>query len=353
MILRRPPVVGLDIGTSAVRAAQIVPNNGASALLSFAQVSLPSGAVVDGEIHDEAAVSDALSQLWRRARINSKSAVIGVGNQRVVVREVELPYVEPKDFASSLRYHVADHIPMPVDSAELDFKLIDDYTSEDREHMMHVLIVAADRDMVESFVRATAAAGIEPTAVDLAPFAIARAVSPAARGESGIAGTEAIVDVGAGVTNIIVHDNGEPRFVRILLVGGNDLSAALARELDVSFEEAEAIKLDSERGTGDPTAEDVIRRQSQRLVDEVRSSLDYFLSQNQARTVSSLVISGGGSLLPGLVGELERALTLHVHRAAPLAELNVSKSKLTREQLHEAEPVAAAAVGLAMGASRR
>lgn len=353
MALRRPAAVGLDIGTSAVRAARVVANNGSSSLVGFAQVALPPGAVVDAEIRDADAVSEAVSELWKRARIRSKRAVIGVGNQRVVVRPIDVPYLEEKDFRSSLRYQVADHIPMPVDEAELDFQVVEDYENEENERMMRVLLVAAARDMVETFVRTTTAAGIEPVAVDLAPFAIARAVSSAARGEDGVVGAEAIIDVGAGVTNIVVHHNGEPRFVRILLVGGNDLTDALATTLGISFEEAEAIKLDLGRGVGPSEGHSVLQQGALRLVDEVRSSLDYFLAQDESRSVASVVLTGGGSLLPGLTNALEQMLGLQVRTASPLAEMNVAKSGLSSEQLAQAEPVAAAAVGLAMGASRR
>src|SRR5919106_4118002 len=249
------PIVGLDIGTSAVRAARVASGRRGTALTGFAQVALPDGAVADGEIRDPGAVSEALAQLWRRSKMGTKRVIIGVANQRVVGRQVDLPYLDEKEFRSSLRFQVADHVPMPVEDAELDFQVLDDYETQTGERMMRVLLVAASSDMVDTFVGATTAAGLDPVGVDLAPFAVARAVSPAARGETGIAGAEAIVDVGASVTNIIVHHNGEPRFVRILLVGGDEVTNSLARELNVAFDEAEALKLDLARGVGSPEAQ--------------------------------------------------------------------------------------------------
>lgn len=345
-------IIGLDIGTSAVRAAQVLTGRGGSlSLVGFGQVALPPGAVGDGEVRDPGPVSEAIAQLWKRAKLRTKKAVIGVANQRVVVRTIDLPYLEEKDFRQSLKFQVADHIPMPVEDAQLDFQVIGDYTTEGGEHMMRVLLVAAATDMVEGFVAAAAAGGVETIAVDLTPFAVARAVSPAARREVGMAGSEAVVDVGAGVTNIVVHHNGEPRFVRILLVGGDDATSALADELGVSFDEAEALKLDLGRGVGSPETQQVLGGRVDALVDEIRGSIDYYMSQEESEPLASLILTGGGSLTPGLLERLEQAARIEVQRATPLTEMEVGRSGLTQEQVAQVEPVIGAALGLAIGGS--
>ena len=343
------PLIGLDIGTSAVRAAQVSLGRGTPSLSSFGQVALPAGVVVDGEIRDQGAVSEAISQLVKRTKITGKRVILGVANQRVVVRQVDLPYLEEKDFRSSLKFQVADHIPMPIDAAELDYQMLGDFMTDAGDHMMRVLLVAAATDMVESFVGTAAAAGLEPAGVDLTPFAVARAVSPAARGEAGSPGAEAIVDVGAGVTSIFIHHGGEPRFVRILLIGGDDATNALSSELGVSFDEAEAVKLDLGRGVGSPQAQQILQKRVAALVDEIRGSLDYYVSQEDSEPVSSLIMTGGGSLTPGLIASVEQTARAQVRRATPLSQMNFSKSGLTQEQVLQVEPVAAAAVGLAMG----
>ena len=341
--------VGLDIGTSAIRAAQITMGRGGAALTSFGQVALPVGAVVDGEIRDPGAVSDAAAQLWKRVKIRSKRAIVGVANQRVVVRQVDLPFLEEKEFRNSLQFQVADHIPMPVEAAELDYQIVDDYTTESGDHMMRVLLIAAATEMVDSFVSTLATAGIEAAGIDLTPFAVARAVSAAARGEVGIAGAEAIVDVGAGITNIVIHHNGEARFVRILLIGGDEITNALADGLDVSYDEAEAMKLDLGRGVGTAEAQRILAQRVDVLVNEIRGSLDYYVSQEESEPVTSLILTGGGSLTPGLIPQLEQTLRTQVRRATPLSELSWRKSGLTEEQVAHIDPIAAAAVGLGMG----
>lgn len=345
--------IGLDIGASAVRIAQVAGGRGGAALLSFAQVALPQGAVVDGEIQEPGPVSEAIAQVWKRAKIRGKRAVLGVSNQRVVVRQVDLPFLEEQEFRESLRFQAADYIPMSVEDAQLDFIVIDDYITEAQDHMMRVLLVAAATDMVDQFVTTAMAGGVEATGVDLTPFAIARAVSASARGETGVAGSEAVIDVGAATTNILIHHNGEPRFVRILLVGGDEATRALAEELGISFEEAEAVKLDLGRDVGPDNARALLTRQVATLVDEIRGSLDYYLSQEDSEPVSSIVLTGGGSLTSGLSDRLEQTLKTQVQVASPLSQLNVSRAGLTEEQVQQVQPVAAAAVGLALGGLKK
>ena len=350
-----PPVmgrvaIGLDIGATAVRVAQLSGSKEAYTLQRFGQIALPSGAVVDGEIRDPGPVSEAIAQLWKRTKLKNKRAVIGLANQRVVVRQVDFPYLDENEFRQSLRFQAADYIPMPVDEAELDFMVMDDYTTDNQEHMMRVLLVAAATDTVESFVDAVAAGGVQATGIDLIPFAVARAVSSSARGEVGMEGSEAIIDVGGGVTNVVVHVNGEPRFVRILLVGGDDATSALAESLDVTADEAEAVKLDLGREVGPEPAKLVLKRQVDSLVEEIRSSLDYYLSQEDSEPVTSIIMTGGASLTAGLTSKLEQTLRTPVTLGTPLAQINTSKSGLTEDQIRQVEPVSAAAVGLAMGA---
>jgi type IV pilus assembly protein PilM len=350
MALGTSDAIGLDIGTSAVRAALVGEGRGRRSLLRFGQVALPPGAVVGGEIRDAGAVSEAIGQLWKRAKFKSKRAIIGVANQRVVVRQIDIPYLDEKELRESLQFQVADHIPMSVENAELDYQVVDDYVTEEGQRMLRLLLVAAASDMVEAFLSTASAGGIQPDGVDLTPFAVARAVSHVARGEAGVAGAEAIVDIGAGVTNIVVHHNGEPRFVRILLVGGDDASSALADVLEVEFDEAEAAKLDLGRGVGSKSAQDVLDERVEALVREIQGSIDYYLSQDDSEPVSSVVITGGGSLTPGLVDRLEQGLGAQVRAGSTLTDMDVSKAGLTDEQLAQVEPVSAAAVGLAMGA---
>jgi hypothetical protein len=210
--------IGLDIGSTAVRAVELLGSP--PTVVRASQVALPAGAVESGEVRDPGAVSDALHKLWSEGGFKGRQVYLGVGNQRVVVREISLPYLPEKELRSFLGFQVQEFIPMPVDDAVLDYHTIGEFEQDDRK-MLRMLLVAAQRSMVDLVVQAVSGAKLEPLGIDLVPFALVRSVGASDQGldlEDGQV-EEAIVDIGAHVTNIVVHGRGETRFVRILPSG--------------------------------------------------------------------------------------------------------------------------------------
>ena len=351
--MSRQAMVGLDIGTSAVRAAELTLGRGGPTLQRFGQVGLPPGAVRDGEVVEVEQVTAAIRELWSQAKFGSKRVILGVANQKVVVRQLDLAWLPGDELRDSLAFQVQDQIPMPVEHAILDYHPLEEWTSDSGARMLRVLLVAAARDMVASSLQAVTAAGLHPSVVDLTSFAVLRT---AAHAESGLRAVdaEAVVDIGASVTNIVVHRGGVPRFVRILLMGGQDITSAVSERLGVPTEQAEAVKqrIGLEAGRhADPAdpASRAIEASGGSFVDEVRGSLDYYLTQPGAVRLDRVVLSGGGSCLEGLAARLSEATRLPVELARPLTQLHVGRTGLSDEQLSFAEPVLTVPVGLALG----
>ncbi|MGL5857824.1 MAG: type IV pilus assembly protein PilM [Angustibacter sp.] len=345
--------IGLDIGTSSVRAAELSFGKRGVTLEKFGQVALAPGAVRDGEVVDPVAVADALKQLWTHIKFGHKQVVLGVANQRVIVRQVDLPALPEKELKEALPLQVQDFLPMPVDQAVLDFFPLEEVTESSGQHMLRGLLVAAVREMVLGNVQAVQRAGLAVSSVDLTPFAVLRAL-----GDKGLTDTDtvALVDVGSRVTNIVVHRGGVPLFVRILLMGGNDVTEALSEALGVPHAQAEAMKQDPNVVAGPDRAPDLARAvdgTTATFVDEVRNSLDYFASSAPAGTyLRRLVLSGGGSRLHGLADRLEAATRLAVEPGNALSGMTVGNTGLSPEQIAFVQPLVAVPVGLAMGVDR-
>ncbi len=346
--------VGLDIGTSGVRAAEVNTGRRPAVLERFGQVALPPGTVRDGEIMDTDTVARAIRQLWGTAKFSSKKVVLGVSNQRVIVRQVDLPWMPADEMRKSLAFQVQDFIPIPVDQAILDFHALEEFTNESGGRMLRVLLVAAARDMVMKAMEAAQKAGLSPVMVDLTPFAMLRSLAPVDN-MGFTAEAEALVDVGASVTNIIVHQGGVPRFVRILLMGGNDITEAVAERMGVPVDQAESVKwqtgmsaVPGSEGDEHPAAR-VIEQTAAQFVEEVRGSLDYYLAQPQAARLSRVVLSGGGAQLSGMNQRLAQALRLPVETGRPFGNMQLGRLGLSPEQLRYVEPLVAVPVGLAMG----
>ena len=344
--------IGLDIGATAVRAAE-VNVNGSASLVRAAQVPLEAKAVENGEIRNPEAVAEAVRELWRAGRFKSRQVHMGVANQRVVVREVALPWLPPKELQESIAYQVQEYIPIPVDDAVLDYDPLDEFDHEGRR-MLRILLVAAQKAMVNSLVETALAAKLEPVGVDLVPFALLRSVGDLADGKVlENAGEEAVVDIGADVTSICVHDQGMPRFVRILPSGGNDITLAVARALGVSEDEADRMKR-GEAVAGGPNPEDAQRVATGRttsFVDEIRSSLEFYAAQSPGSRVTRLTVTGGGSKLQGFMELLGERVAATVDRGHVFGRVT-PRLNLTEDALAEAEPLLAVAVGLALPGGR-
>ena len=344
--------IGLDIGATAVRAAE-VSVNGSAALVRAAQVPLEPKAVENGEIRNPEAVADAVRELWHAGKFKSRQVHMGVANQRVVVREVALPWLPSKELQESIAYQVQEYIPIPVDDAVLDYDPLDEFDHEGRR-MLRILLVAAQKAMVNSLVETALAAKLEPVGVDLVPFALLRSVGDLADGRVlEDAGEEAVVDVGADVTSICVHDRGMPRFVRILPSGGNDITLAVARALGVSEDEADRMKR-GETVEGAPNPEDAQRVATGRttsFVDEIRSSLEFYAAQSPGSRVTRLTVTGGGSKLQGFMELLGERVAATVDRGHVFGRVT-PRLNLTEDALAEAEPLLAVAVGLALPGGR-
>jgi type IV pilus assembly protein PilM len=388
--------IGVDVGSTAVRVAEVAAGE-IPVIVRAAQVPLPLGVVEAGEVRQPEVVAEALRELWSKAGVKSKQVHLGVGNQRVVVRELALPWLPEKELRDTLGFQVQEFIPMASDESVLDFDPLGEMDQGGRR-MVRILLVAAHKPMVNALVEAALAAKLDPQGIDLTPFAVTRAVGA---GDDGLdldsSGDEAIIDIGAQVTSICVHDRGVTRFVRMLPSGGRDITLALASVLGVDDEMAERLKrgerfggiadavpavaapangapavplpppadappvdtpptdtlpIETPRsvpgGLADPTeVRDLALARAGSFVDEVRSSLEFYTAQMPNAQVGRVLVVGGGSRLDGLLELLQERLPVPVDRGR-LFERAKSEIELSAEASAEAEAVLAVAVGLAI-----
>lgn len=349
--------IGLDLGSRAVRAVQVSTGRRGPVLEQLAQVELPAGVIADGEVSDSDTLVEALKQLWRRGGFKSRKVALGIANQQVIVRQVELPTLPPDLLKQSLSYQAQEHIPIPVEQAILDCHVIEDVAGESQTPTSRVLLVAAHRATVETLVSVVQRAKLRPVGLDLEAFAALRAlVRPAGPGATRD-GAQLLVHLGASITNVVVHIDGKPRFVRILPLGGNAVTEALVADLGYSEQEAEQRKASpSSSGPDGPSWSDgddaagIISQRTDRLIEEIRGSSDYYAAQPGAVSITSILISGGPSRMPDLDARLAAALGMPVTVGRPLAGVTVGATGLPDEELVRAEPYLSVALGLALGA---
>ena len=341
--------VGLDISTGSIKVAEISIGKQEPVLNNIAIIMLPEGVVREGEIDDPATVSSYLKELWKQNKIGRKKVIVGVSNQKVIVRPMDLPYMPEDELESAVKYQVQEFIPIPIDDAIVDYEVVDEYMTGEEERMQTVLLAAAHREMIQSFMDAVSGAGLIPVAVELKAFALARSLVKKEyqfleeEGES--PGSVCLINIGAGICNICVVKEGTPRFVRMLMRGGDFFTKLLCDHLELSPVEAEEIK----RGrSSDAEANTLLQREIQAFVGEIRRSLEYYISQTQERDLNKVILSGSGSKMINLPLELNRGLRLPIEIGHPLQNVQLGKLPYSPEELAELEASIAVCVGLGL-----
>ncbi len=338
--------IGVDIGSRTITVAEVKSGRGGTTVTNFGGVELPRDVVREGEILDPPAVAEALRELVGTAKLGGKRVWLGIANQRVVVRQVDLPAMEEKELRASLRYQIQEYIPIPVEEAELDVHVVSDYTADDGAQMQRLLLVAGHRDMISAHVEVANLAGLKPIGVDLNPFAVLRAMGETSPLEQG---NQVLVDAGAGVTNIVVHEQGIPTFVRILVMGSDQITDALATGMSVAREQAEVAKRTAVVGRTADVAGRIVTEQADAFVDEVRSSLDYYQAQTGSSGLSGVLLTGGGALLAGLTDRLETSIRLPVQVGNPFPRWPAPDTVYSDKDLAGVGPSLVTAIGLALG----
>jgi type IV pilus assembly protein PilM len=342
-------IVGIDISANGLRAVEVADATRARpTLVRHHEVPLPVGAVNRGEVVEPRTVATALKQLWSAGGFKSKDVVLGIGNSRVLARDLTVPKMSLSRIRESLPFQVQEMLPFPTEDALLDFYPISEGTTETGP-VVNGLLVAAVKEAVLGNVTSVQLAGLNPIEVDLVPFALSRILL---RGTNG-AGTTAIIDVGGSTTTVIVSTAGVPQFVRIIPTGGDDLTNALASRLGLTVEQSEALKRSLGLNIAATSPEQgqaisIMYEVTSELITSLRNTLSYFAGARQADAVSRIVLTGGGANLRGFGEALSEFTRLPVVPGAILETIEVSK-KIDRPALDNKGSSLAVALGLALG----
>ncbi len=330
-------LVGLDIEAGSIAATEVTVN-GSAQVTGSAIGPLDPGTFHEGEVLDPDRLAGALKSLFAEHKL-SKRVRLGVANQRVVVRTMRLPAIEdPKEMEAAVRFQAQEQIPMPFDQAVLEHQVVGGVAAEEGgSAQVDVVVVAARRDMVASFVEPIRDAGLEPVGIDLSAFGMIRALASSENGAakgtdagSGENSPKAVLYCSLGdVTNLAVARGGACIFTRVSHAGLEPISARLASARGLAPEHTAqwlshvGLKTPVEQVEGDPETVAEARRSLEEgviaLIDELRLSLDYYGAQEAALPVERIVLSGPGSAIPGLAARMEGALGSPIAVSRPQA----------------------------------
>jgi type IV pilus assembly protein PilM len=351
-------VVGLKIGATGIKAAQVV-NNGGKKVVRLAHAPLAPGVVEGGEVRDPAALGSALADFFRSNDLPRKNVRLGLANSRIGVRVIEVAGIEDeKQLENAVGFRAHEMLSVPIDEAVIDYHVLSTDVDEQGTTTRRILVVVAYRDSVDRYLAATDAANIELAGIDLEAFGLLRAVADpsqsAGDGESSPTAALGVVSVGHERTTLAISDGKVCEFARVLEWGGADVGLAIARALKLSPSEGEEIKhglsLESGRegveGLPAPRAAEVVeavRYELQALVRELLSSVRFYQSQPGSLPIGEILLAGGTACIPGFAEELGRELGIPVRLADPFTRVELA------DGVERPEPESALAIAIGLG----
>ena len=339
--------VGLDIGSSGVKLVQLKERKGGYALLSFGAAPLPPEAIVDGALMNSAAIVSAIQELLAQQKVKTKEVAIGVRGHSVIIKKIQLPRMTQEELDESIQWEAEQYIPFDVKDVNIDTQIL---TPEgDAAGQMDVLLVAAKKDMINDYTSVCAEAGLTATVVDVDAFAVQNAYE--ANYELGAAETVVLINVGAAVANINILARGVTTFTRDITMGGNAFTEEIQKQLNISYDEAEALKVG---GHGETDAvvpqevERVIQGVAEQLAGEIQRSLDFYAATAADSRIARIYLSGGTARIPALFKVIEARAGVPVEILNPFKNIEVDNRKFDPAVILAAAPSAAVGVGLAL-----
>jgi type IV pilus assembly protein PilM len=347
-------LVGLKLGASQIAAAQVV-NKGGPKIVRMARMPLERGVVVGGELREPEQLASALKTFFRKNKLPRNCVRLGISNNRIGVRTFEISGIsDPQQLANAVRFRAQEALPIPLDEAVLDYRILEDRLGEDGDRVCRVLLVVAHKELVERYVSACRKAGLKLVGIDLEAFALLRALSDPTQ-TPGEDAAVVCVSIGHDRSTLAVSDGRLCEFTRVLAWGGSALDAAVARVLDITPSAAVPIKHalslaeEGEAAGLDARHADEARRamvgELQSFARELVASLRFYQEQPKSLGIVEIMITGGGAACGGLAPELERLIGIPVRIADPLARV---KAQRTLEG-GDAASIASMAVAVGLG----
>ena len=344
LFVRKKRTVGLDIGSGLIKLVVIDHGKGQPELVKVAITPVLDDAIVEGEVMDPGIVADAIRGLFVTAAVKQKAVVTAVGGRDVIVKKIQMDRMKESDAREVIRWEAEQHVPFDMENVELDFQILD---PEGEGLQMHVLLVAAKRELVESKVSLLTDAGLSAEFIDVDAFALHNAFElNYPQEQTGMVG---LLNIGHEVTNINILEDGVPILTRDLAIGTRRFREDLQRERGMGAEDADKLLQAAE---ADPSVSPYVESRGEEMAVGIERAAAFLQTASKTGlAISKIYMSGGGSRIPGLGAVLAEKLRLPVEKADPLKNLAVKEGVFDTHAVEEVAPLLMLPVGLAVRAA--
>ena len=349
----------IDFGARSIKVAKIHKTSDGYELDNYGVTLSPEGAIANGEILNPIVVADVLTQLMKDSGIRDNRAIIAITGQKVIVREIVFPLMEDKELMAGVMWEAPKYIPYDLDESIIDAEKVEEFEEKDGNKMMKILLVAAPKTTIQPYMEVLKKARILPKIVDVVSSANIRAFENHLSGKKEEEEESSIIDIilsiGASNTILTLVGKGNLKFTRDILVGGNDITKAIAKSLNISFDEAEKLKRETKIVLG-PEAEEEKKIESEKIIvkilnqitKEVRKSLSYYKTQSQKVKYNKMILSGGCANIDNIKGLLSEQFEIPVIIGDPLERLKIDERAFDLKRIKKMKDVLATVIGLAM-----
>lgn len=335
-------LVGLDIGSSAIKLVQMKESKGRYILQKFGVKPLEPEVIVDGTVMDEGRVISAIRELFAELKVKNNQVAVSISGHAVIVKKISLPPMPEEELEGQVKLAAEQYIPFDINEVNIDFHVLP-ADAENSGGEMSVVLVAAKKDKINELTELVKSAGLVPLIMDVDAFAIEN--MHAVNYPLGQEETTALVNVGASVMNVNIVRGGVSLFTRDIPLGGNRYTEAIQRERGLSYEEAEEAKK-GEGGAG--SIETVLDSVNAEVASEIARTVDYFRASAPDVGLDRVLVCGGVAGMKGLVPQLADHMHAPVEVANPFAEIDTAGSGIDQDELAALAPRASVAVGLAL-----
>jgi type IV pilus assembly protein PilM len=354
VFFRKPKaVVGLDIGSSAVKAVELKPAGKGWKVSAFGTANLPPDSIVDGAIIDGAAVADCIRQLFDSRGIKTREVAASLSGNAVIVKKITLPAMTKAELAQSIYWEAEQFIPFDIQDVNLDYQVLrgalpsSGKVKAEQPATMDVLLVAAKKEKIADYTGVISQAGRVPVIVDVDAFALQNAYEVNYGFEPGT--VVALINAGASTININIISGDESLFTRDISIGGNTYTDALQRELNLPAEGADLLKRGQPvDGLDFDIARPVVRAVTENVLLEIQKTFDFFRGTTAARGIDRVMVSGGASRIEGFTELLEERFEARVERLDPFRQVGFDARALGVDSTDDVAATSAVAVGLGL-----
>jgi type IV pilus assembly protein PilM len=340
-------VVGLDIGSSAVKAVELKPAGKGFRVVALASEPVPPDSIVDGAIIDGAAVADAIRRLFENKAFKTKEVAASLSGNAVIVKKISLPVMTEAELSESIYWEAEQYIPFDIQDVNIDYQILDPGTGPDSKGTMDVLLVAAKKEKIADYTGVIAQAGRVPVVVDVDAFALQNAYET--NYGLDVESVTVLLNAGASAININILSGGQSVFTRDISVGGNAYTEAVQKELNLPFESAEQLK------KGEPVdghtfeeARPILQAMTDNVLLEIQKTFDFFKASATSDRIDRVLLSGGASRVDGFQKALEDRFATVIEPFNPFQKVAFDPGKLGIANPDAVLPATAVAVGLAL-----